>query len=126
MNVDENIGGSSNYYSNSFEGAEPDETFNPPTIELDAQINKHTRPIENVDFFQTGELWRRVLSDEDKDHLVYNIVDHIGDAQERIQYRQCSLFYKAEPGYGTHIAEGLGLDMSKVKKLSEMTLEELY
>ncbi|WP_269316555.1 catalase-related domain-containing protein [Methanobrevibacter arboriphilus] len=81
-------------------------------------------PTEDVDFFQTGELWRRVLSDEDKDHLVYNIVVHLGNAQERIRYRQCALFYKADPEYGTRVAEGVGLDINKVKELSEMTQEE--
>lgn len=124
MTVDENGGKGPNYYPNSFGGAEPDETVTPPTMELKAEINRHTMPTEDVDFFQTGELWRRVLSDEDKDHLVYNIVVHLGNAQERIRYRQCALFYKADPEYGTRVAEGVGLDINKVKKLSEMTQEE--
>ncbi|WP_394325762.1 catalase [Methanobrevibacter arboriphilus] len=124
MTVDENGGKGPNYYPNSFGGAEPDETVTPPTIELKAEINRHTMPTEDVDFFQTGELWRRVLSDEDKDHLVYNIVVHLGNAQERIRYRQCALFYKADPEYGTRVAEGIGLDINKVKELSEMTQEE--
>ncbi len=124
MTVDENGGKGPNYYPNSFGGAEPDETVTPPTIELKAEINRHTMPTEDVDFFQTGELWRRVLSDEDKDHLVYNIVVHLGNAQERIRYRQCALFYKADPEYGTRVAEGVGLDINKVKELSEMTQEE--
>lgn len=124
MAVDGNGGSGPNYYPNSFGGAEPDETVTPPTIEVDAEINRHERPIEDVDFFQTGELWRRVLSDEDKDHLVYNLQVHLGNAQERIQYRQCSLFYKAEPEYGTRVAKAIGLDVDKVKKLSEMTQEE--
>lgn len=124
MTVDENGRKGPNYYPNSFGGAEPDETVTPPTMELKAEINRHTMPTEDVDFFQTGELWRRVLSDEDKDHLVYNIVVHLGNAQERIRYRQCALFYKADPEYGTRVAEGVGLDINKVKELSEMTQEE--
>jgi catalase len=124
MNVEDNGGSGPNYYPNSFGGSEPDESLTPPTIELKAEINKHTFPIEDVDFVQTGEFWRRVLSDKDKDHLVSNLVGHMSDAMERIQYRQTALFYKAEPEYGTRVAEGLGLDVDKVKELSEMTQEE--
>ena len=124
MNVDGNGGSGPNYYPNSFGGAEPDDTVTPPTIDLEAHINRHTRPIEDVDFLQTGEFWRRVLSKTDKEHLVSNLQGHLGNAQERIQYRQTAIFYKAEPEYGTKVAETLGLDLEKVKKLSEMSLEE--
>jgi len=123
MAVDGNGGSGPNYYPNSFGGPEPDETVTPPTIEVDAKINRHTRPLEEVDFLQTGELWRRVLSDEDKDNLIYNIQGHLGNAQERIQYRQCSLFYKADSEYGGRVAESIGLDINRVKELSEMTQE---
>jgi len=124
MAVDGNGGSGPNYYPNSFGGEEPDEKTTPPTIEIKAEINRHTRPLEEIDFFQTGELWRRVLSDEDKDHLVYNIQVHISNAQERIQYRQCAAFYKADKEYGSRVAEAIGLDLSKVKELSTMTQEE--
>jgi catalase len=124
MNVDGNGGSGPNYYPNSFGGAEPDEKVTPPTIKVNAEINRHTREVEDIDFFQTGELWRRVLSEEDKDHLVYNLQCHLGNAQGRIQYRQCALFYKADPEYGSRVAEYIGLDVGKVKELSQMTKEE--
>ena len=41
-----------------------------------------------------------------------------------IQYRQVALFYKADEEYGTRVANGLGLDVSKVKYLSAMNQEE--
>lgn len=113
-----------NYYPNTFDGPEVDETFKPPAIELQAVIDRHTRPTEDVDFVQTGEFYRRVLDDVNKDHLISNIVDHIGDANENIQYRQCALFYKAEPDYGMRVAKGLNLDLDKVKKLADMSQED--
>jgi catalase len=124
MNMDTHGASDPNYYPNSQDGPVPDISFKPPTIELDAVIAKHTRPAEDIDFVQTGEFWRRVLNKTEKDHLVSNIVGHLGNAKERIQYRQTALFYKAEPEYGTRVGEELGLDISKVKKLSEMTNEE--
>jgi catalase len=124
MNVSDNGGSKPIYYPNSQDGPEPDLTFNPPAIEIQAVIDKHTRPIEDVDFVQTGEFWRRVLSDTDKEHLVSNLVGHMSGAEERIQYRQTALFYKAESEYGTRVANGLGLNLDKVKELSQMSLEE--
>ncbi|MDR2544184.1 MAG: catalase [Methanobrevibacter sp.] len=124
MNVDDNGGSGPNYYPNTQNGPAPDISFKPPAIEVQGVIDKHTRPVEDADFVQVGEFWRRVLNDTDKEHLVNNIVGHLGNAQERIQYRQTSLFYKAEPEYGTSVGEKLGLDMEKVKTLSEMSQEE--
>jgi len=126
MNVDDNGGSGPIYYPNSFDGPEPDISFKPPAVEVQAVIDKHTRPVEDIDFVQTGEFWRRVLSDEDKKHLVYNLKSHLGNAQERIQYRQTTLFYKCEVEYGEAVANALGLDVNKIKKLSEMSLKELF
>lgn len=113
-----------NYYPNSLEGPEPDLSFAPPVMEVQAVIDRHTRPTEDVDFVQVGEFYRRVLDDVNKDHLISNLVGHMGPANPEIQYRQCALFYKAEPDYGTRVAEGLGLDVSRVKELSEMSQED--
>ena len=65
------------------------------------------------------------MTDEDRDHLIGNIVGHLGGAQERIQLRQCALFYKVDPEYGTRVAEGLGLDPHEVERLAGAPQEEL-
>ena len=70
------------------------------------------------------EFYRRVLDEENKDHLISNILGHIVNANENIQYRQCALFYKADKDYGTRIANGLNLNIDKVVELSEMSQEE--
>ncbi|MDR3063541.1 MAG: catalase [Methanobrevibacter sp.] len=124
MNVGNNGGSGPNYYPNSQNGPEQDISFKPPAFEIQGVIDKHTRPVEDVDFVQTGEFWRRVLSDEDKEHLVYNLKVHLGNAQERIQYRQTALFYKAEPEYGIAVANALGLNIDQVEKLSKLSPEE--
>lgn len=81
-----------NYYLNSMNGPEPDISFNPPTIEVQAVIDRHTLPTEDVDFVQAGELYRIVLDEEAKTNLVSNIASHLCDARENIQYRQAALF----------------------------------
>jgi catalase len=65
-----------------------------------------------------------VMDETARANLVGNIVGHLGGAQERIQYRQVALFYKADREYGTRVAEGLKLDLSKVEQLAGMTQDE--
>jgi catalase len=64
------------------------------------------------------------MSDEDRDHLIGNIVEHLGKAQKRIQVRQTALFYKTDEEYGNCVAEGIGLDINEVKRLAKMSDEE--
>ncbi|MDU1889707.1 MAG: catalase [Dysgonomonas sp.] len=121
-----NLGSESapNYYPNSFHGPQPDAKFTPPTIDVQGMAARHEYPLGDIDFVQAGELYSRVMSDYDKGNLIKNIVGHIKNAQQRIQYRQTALFYKANPEYGTRVAEGLGLDTGKVKSLASMSQEE--
>jgi catalase len=64
------------------------------------------------------------MTDTDREHLVGNIVAHLGGAQKRIQLRQTALFFKADPDYGRRVAKGLGLDLKKVKRLASMSQEQ--
>jgi catalase len=56
------------------------------------------------------------MTDVDCEHLIGNIVTHLGGAQKRIQLRQTALFHKADPEYGQRVAEGLGLDPKQIEK----------
>ncbi len=64
------------------------------------------------------------MSDEDRDHLIGNIVAHLGGAQKRLQLRQAALFFKADADYGRRVAEGLGLDVKEIEKLAEISQED--
>ena len=66
-------------------------------------------------------MYRDVMTDEDRNHLIGNIVGHLGSAQKRLQLRQTVLFYKIDPDYGTRVAKDLGLDVEEVRRLSEMS-----
>ena len=124
MRFDTNGGGSPNYYPNSFGGPVPDPTAGEPAFEVSGKASRKPYTHPNDDFFQPGELYRRVMTDEDRDHLIGNIVDHLGDAKTRIQLRQTAIFYKADPEYGRRVAEGLGLDKKEVERLADMSQEE--
>ncbi len=124
MRLDENGGGGPNYWPNSFGGPQPDPTTGEPPFKVSGTAARTKYPHANDDFEQAGVLYRRVMTDEDRAHLVGNIVAHLKGAQKRIQLRQTALFYKADPEYGTRVAEGVGLDKNKVERLAKMSEEE--
>ena len=124
MTIGDNSGDSPNYYPNSFGGPEPKPDVTEPPFDVSGQAARHSYTHPNDDFFQAGELYRRVMTDKDRDHLIDNITSHLCNAQKRIQLRQTAVFYKADTGYGQRVADGLGLDVKEVKRLAEMSQEE--
>jgi len=113
MRFDSNEGGKPNYYPNSYNGPEPQIDAAEPPFEVSGKVarQKYTHP--NDDFVQAGNLYRKVMTDRDRDHLIGNIVTHLCNAKKDIQIRQTKIFYKADPEYGRRVAEGLKLDMKE-------------
>lgn len=124
MRVDANGGDGPNYWPNSFGGPAPDPKAAEPLFDVSGQAGRYPYIHPNSDFVQPGTLFKKVMSDIDRDHLVGNIVDHLGKAQKRIQLRQTALFFKADPEYGRRVAEGLGLELKAVEALASMSQEE--
>ena len=124
MRLDDNGGGGPNYWPNSFGGPPPDPSLAPPAIPITGRAARHAYELSDLDFVQPGSLYRQVMTDTDRDHLVSNLVGHLKNAQERLQRRQCALFYKADPDYGSRVATGLGLNPEEIKRLAAMSQEE--
>ena len=65
---------------------------------------------EDTDFVQPGNFYRHTLSQTDRDHLVSNIVGHMGQNVERfVQERSINLWRQVDQDLGEKIARGLGL-----------------
>jgi catalase len=124
MRLDGNGGGEPNYWPNSFGGPEPDPDVAAPPINVSGMAARHSYELGDVDFVQAGDLYRRVMTEEDCAHLVGNIVSHLRGAQRRIQLRQTALFYKADPDYGRRVAGGLDLSVEEVERLAAMSQAE--
>jgi len=124
MRVDENGGGGPNYFPNSFGGPEPDAEVVEPALEVSGKAARQPHVHPNDDFVQPGALYGKVMDDEARDHLIGNIVDHLGNAQKRIQLRQTALFYRVNPDYGERVAKGLGIDVGEVGRLAKTSQEE--
>jgi len=95
-----------------------------PPFEVTGKAARQPYSHPNDDFEQPGALYSKVMTDEDREHLIGNIVAHLGNAKKNLQMRQTALFYKANTDYGTRVAKGLGLDVNEIKRLSEMSQEE--
>jgi catalase len=124
MRVDDNAGAGPNYWPNSFGGPGPDPTTAEPAFEVSGKAARHPFAHPNDDFVQAGTLYRKVMSDQERDNLIGNIVDHLDKAQKRIQLRQTVLFYKVDEEYGRRVAEGIGLDVNEVEQLAQMSDEQ--
>jgi catalase len=124
MRFDNNAGGAPNYWPNSFGGPSPDPEIALPPIDVAGMAARHAYTLGDVDFVQAGDLYRKVMTNTDREHLVRNIVSHLKNAQKRIRLRQTALFYKADPDYGQRVAAGLELDLGEVKRLAAMSQEE--
>jgi len=124
MRFDGNAGGAPNYYPNTMGGPAPDPKVAEPAIDVTGIAARQPYDHPNDDFVQAGELYGKVMTDEDRDHLISNIVGHLGNAQKRIQLRQTALFHKAHPEYGRRVAQGLKLDVKQSENLAKMSQDE--
>ncbi len=124
MRTDDGGGNGPNYWPNSFGAPSPDPSALDPEYAVRESAGRHVYKHPNDDFIQPGELYRKVMTEQDRANLVSNIVGHMNGVLPRIQYRQTALFYKTDADYGTRVAKGLSLDLEKVKKLAAMSDEE--
>ena len=64
---------------------------------------------EDDDFAQAGALYRDVMTDTDRDHLVTNIVGHASDqVLDETQLRVIAYWTQVDPQLGARVAAGLG------------------
>ena len=124
MRSAETGGGGPTSWPNSFGGPAPDPSVAPPPIDVAGMAARHSYELGDVDFVQPGVLYRKVMTDEDREHLVGNIVSHLKNAQKRLQLRQTALFFKADAEYGERVAKGLVLSLEEVKRLASLSQEE--
>ena len=64
---------------------------------------------EDDDFGQAGALYREVMNDTDRDHLVANVVRHASDeVSDEVQLRVVGYWANVDPQLGAQVAAGLG------------------
>ncbi|AUO11927.1 catalase KatA [Priestia megaterium] len=115
MRFDDNGGRSVYYEPNSFSGPtesqENKQAAYPVSGVADSVAYDH-----NDHYTQAGDLYR-LLSKDERTRLVANIVEAMKPVEkEEIKLRQIQHFYKADPEYGTRVADGLGLSVPQQVK----------
>ena len=115
MRFDDNGGRSVYYEPNSFSGPteshENKQAAYPVSGFADSVAYDH-----NDHYTQAGDLYR-LLNEDERTRLVANIVEAMKPVEkEEIKLRQIQHFYKADPEYGTRVADGLGLSVPQQVK----------
>ncbi len=77
---------------------EPDVRASEPSFEVVGRAVRQRYTHPNDDFVQPGNLYR-LMTEVDWDHLIGNIVNHLGNAKKEIQLRRLQIFEKADPEY---------------------------
>ncbi|WP_144478765.1 catalase KatA [Cytobacillus oceanisediminis] len=110
MRFDGNGGKSVNYEPNSFGG--PTEVNEQKQAAFPVSGVAENAGYDHHDHYtQAGDLYR-LMSEEERARLVANIVTAMKPVErDDIKLRQIGHFYKADPEYGTRIAQGLGLQV---------------
>jgi catalase len=103
------------YAPNSYGGPQADaQRYRDPTWWVESAEIMRTAYIahkDDNDFIQPGTLYRQVMSPTDRDHLVSNIVAHLGDRVDRaVQERAVKDYWaKVDADLGARVARGLGI-----------------
>ncbi|HEX6552655.1 MAG TPA: catalase [Ktedonobacteraceae bacterium] len=105
------------YAPNSYGGPKADpQRYPEPSWFASGEIMRSASTLhaEDNDFVQAGNLYRDVMTETDREHLVTNIVAHMSQGVERfIQERAVNTYwYQVDPDLGTRVAKGLGLQVA--------------
>ncbi|CAM3937681.1 catalase [Flavobacterium antarcticum] len=122
MRVDGNYGSAVSYEPNSFGQWKEQPEHKEPPLELEGMAYAYEFREDDADYFsQPGNLFR--LLKEDKKALLFkNTAAQVGGAQKFIQVRHIRNCFKADPAYGTGVANALGMRMDEVDAFTDSRL----
>ncbi|XP_065211704.1 peroxisomal catalase 1-like [Planococcus citri] len=109
-----------NYYPNSFGGPQPNRNANILPFPVRGIVDRYETADEN-NFEQPRLFWKNVLSVDERERLVQNIVDHLKEADDFIQERAVTNFSMVDDEFGSKLREGL----QKVKQ-SQNQMNSVY
>jgi len=112
MAVDGNMGGTPNYFPNSFQGPQPSNNLAWHTYSTVSDVKRYETGDED-NFSQVREFYLNVLSDSERDRLTTNIANSLSAAQEFIQQRAIANFTTVDSSYGETIAKKINQIKSK-------------
>jgi catalase len=118
MRGDGNGGSRPNYWPNSVDALAIDQRYTEPPLSLEATVADwydRNAPGEDDHYTQPGTLFRHVLTDTDRQHLVHNIMASMqgiaGPTRDTIIVRQLCHFCRTDLELGMGVAAGLGMEL---------------
>ncbi|RFA24498.1 catalase [Alkalilimnicola ehrlichii] len=112
MRTDGNYGRQVNYEPNSVGGPVADPSKKEPPLRIEGDADRYDHREGNDDYTQAGDLYR-LMTAEEKDRLVNQLVNHLSDVPVEIQQRQLPHFQRTDPELARRIAAGLKLEVSE-------------
>lgn len=106
-----------NYFPNSFDNTVADPAYKNFEYEVDSTHVAHYNRNENDDdhYTQAGLLYTKAMTQEDRDHLIHNIVESMkginGPKKAEIINRQLCHFFRANIELGMKVAVGLNINI---------------
>jgi catalase len=113
--VNGNHGSSPNYEPNSHNGPVEDPSKKQSQFAFTGLAGRYPHQHPNDDYEQPRALFRKVMTETDRAHLIENICGSLGGAKREIQEKMIKLFYKVDPEYGERVAKGLGIPAQLAK-----------
>lgn len=113
--VNGNQGSGPNYEPNTLGGPVQDPTKKQQQFPVTGLAGRYPHQHPNTDYEQPRTLFRKIMTETDRTHLIENLVGALGGARRDIQERMIKLFYKVDPEYGERIAKGLGIPVQLAK-----------
>ncbi|HLO85294.1 MAG TPA: catalase [Nostocaceae cyanobacterium] len=116
MALGDNGGSAPNYEPNSYENSpKQNPAYKEPALDLGTvKGDRYDHREGNDDYTQAGDLYR-IMTPDQKERLIDNIVGSLSQARKDIQLRQLPHFYRADKDYGSRIAKKLGLEIDPSK-----------
>ena len=106
------------YSPNSYGGPRADPGTEPPTWMVEAgELGRYAyeKHADDDDFVQARALYRDVMDDDDREHLISNIVAHASDGVSAdVQRRLVGYWADVDPSLGARVALGLSRSTSDI------------
>ncbi len=112
MRCDGNYGGAVNYEPNSFGGPVEDPRFKEPPLKISGDADRYDHREGNDDYTQPGNLFR-LMTKAQKEALFGNTARAMAGVPKEIVLRWIAHCAKADPDYGSGIAQQLRIDPGK-------------
>lgn len=120
--VDGNSGSSVNYEPNTRGGPTPDPKYKRSEFEVEGKAGRFAYTHPNCNYEQPRALFKKVMTETDREHLCQNIAGHMEPARHEVKLRSLKHFFQIDQDYGERICKYMKIDPTEVTSQKEARL----